>query len=75
MVVVDEWSSTNGLPISPTIENGNLATGTTSFPTINYNHPLFLQPTDTPGSTLISLQLIRSGNYALWSRAMSYPFR
>ena len=27
------------------------------FPVIDYNHSLFLQHTDTPGSSLISLQL------------------
>ncbi|XP_070012657.1 uncharacterized protein [Nicotiana sylvestris] len=40
------------------------------FPTIDHNHPLYLQPTDTPGSSLISLRLTGSDNYALWSRSM-----
>ncbi|XP_016476081.1 uncharacterized protein LOC107797686 [Nicotiana tabacum] len=40
------------------------------FPIIDHNHPLFLQPTDTPGSLLISLQLTSLDNYALWSRSM-----
>lgn len=31
---------------------------------------LYLQPTDTPVSSLISLQLISSNNYAIWSRSM-----
>ncbi|XP_010313567.2 uncharacterized protein [Solanum lycopersicum] len=39
-----------------------------TFPVIDHNHPLFLQHTDTPGSSLISLQLTGSENYALWSR-------
>ncbi|KAH0653253.1 hypothetical protein KY289_030931 [Solanum tuberosum] len=39
------------------------------FPVIDHNHPLFLQHTDTPGSSLISLQLTGSENYALWSRS------
>lgn len=38
-------------------------------PVIDHNHPLFLQHTDTPGSSLISLQLTGSENYALWSRS------
>ncbi|XP_055803598.1 uncharacterized protein LOC129872697 [Solanum dulcamara] len=42
---------------------------TTAFPVIYHNHPLFLQPTDTPDSSLISLQLTRSENYTLWSRS------
>jgi len=42
---------------------------TTTFPAIDHNHPLFLQHTETPGSSLISLQLTGSENYALWSRS------
>lgn len=38
---------------------------------IDHNHPLFLHPNDTPGSSLISLQLIGFENYALWSRSMT----
>ncbi|XP_070048583.1 uncharacterized protein [Nicotiana tomentosiformis] len=45
-------------------------TGGSVFPTIGHNHPLYLQPTDTPGSSLISLELVGAENYALWSRAM-----
>ncbi|XP_009795331.1 uncharacterized protein [Nicotiana sylvestris] len=48
----------------------NVPTTPAIFPTIDHNHPLFLQPTDTPGSSLISLQLTGSDNYALWSRSM-----
>ncbi|XP_075086413.1 uncharacterized protein LOC142169102 [Nicotiana tabacum] len=48
----------------------NATTGGSVFPTIDHNHPLYLQPTDTPGSSLIFLQLVGSENYALWSRAM-----
>ncbi|XP_070005687.1 uncharacterized protein [Nicotiana sylvestris] len=53
-----------------TTNSVNNAAGTTVFPSINHNHPLFLQPTDTPGSKLISLQLTGSDNYAIWSRSM-----
>ncbi|XP_055830969.1 uncharacterized protein LOC129900004 [Solanum dulcamara] len=38
---------------------------------IDHNHLLYLQPNDTPGSSLISLQLTGSENYALWSRSMA----
>ncbi|XP_019229658.1 PREDICTED: uncharacterized protein LOC109210661 [Nicotiana attenuata] len=48
----------------------NVPAAPTVFPTIDHNHPLFLQPTDTPGSSLISLHLTGSDNYALWSRSM-----
>lgn len=46
-------------------ENGNSSRAV--FPVIDQNHPLFLQHTNTPGSSLISLQLTGSKNYALWS--------
>ncbi|XP_019239621.1 PREDICTED: uncharacterized protein LOC109219608 [Nicotiana attenuata] len=52
-----------------TSENGNFV-ASSSFPAVDHNHPLYLQPNDTPGSSLISLQLTGSDNYALWSRAM-----
>lgn len=32
---------------------------------IDYTHPLYLYPNDTLGSSLISIQLISSENYAL----------
>ncbi|XP_070014208.1 uncharacterized protein [Nicotiana sylvestris] len=37
---------------------------------IDQHHPLFLQPSDTPGSSLISIKLIGYENYALWSSSM-----
>nr|XP_009793448.1 PREDICTED: uncharacterized protein LOC104240317 [Nicotiana sylvestris] len=40
------------------------------FPTIDHNHHLYLQLTDTPSSALISLQLTGSENYAIWSISM-----
>ncbi|XP_070013318.1 uncharacterized protein [Nicotiana sylvestris] len=45
------------------------STGTTAI-TIDHHHPLFLQPSDTPGSSLISIQLTGTENYALWNRSM-----
>ncbi|XP_070021060.1 uncharacterized protein [Nicotiana sylvestris] len=53
-----------------TADSSDGTTATVNIPTIDHNHPLFLQPTDTPSSTLISLQLTGSDNYALWSRSM-----
>uniref|UniRef100_A0A1S3X8U1 Retrotransposon Copia-like N-terminal domain-containing protein n=3 Tax=Nicotiana TaxID=4085 RepID=A0A1S3X8U1_TOBAC len=38
--------------------------------TIDHHHPLFLQPSDIPGSSLISIQLTGSEKYAVWSRSM-----
>ncbi|XP_070020372.1 uncharacterized protein [Nicotiana sylvestris] len=46
------------------------STGTSTAMTIDHHHPLYLQPCDTPGSSLISIQLTGSENYALWSRSM-----
>jgi len=37
---------------------------------IDAHHPLHLQACDTPGSSLVSIQLTGSENYALWSRSM-----
>ncbi|XP_019252665.1 PREDICTED: uncharacterized protein LOC109231458 [Nicotiana attenuata] len=63
MAIEDETSESASrranVPVAPAI-----------FPTIDHNHPLFLQLTDTPGSSFISLQLTGSDNYALWSRSM-----
>ncbi|XP_075076380.1 uncharacterized protein LOC142163029 [Nicotiana tabacum] len=46
------------------------STGTSTTTNTDHHHPLYLQPCDTPGSSLISIQLIGSENYALWSRSM-----
>lgn len=37
-------------------------------PTIDHNHPLYVHPNDTPGNSLISIQLTGSKNYAIWRR-------
>ncbi|XP_049398958.1 uncharacterized protein LOC125862879 [Solanum stenotomum] len=37
---------------------------------IDYNHPLFLSPTDVSGLSLISFQLTGIENYMLWSRSI-----
>ncbi|XP_070020204.1 uncharacterized protein LOC142180870 [Nicotiana tabacum] len=44
--------------------------GTSTAMSIDHYHPLYLQPCDTLGSSLISIQLTGSENYALWSRSM-----
>ncbi|XP_070018306.1 uncharacterized protein [Nicotiana sylvestris] len=46
------------------------STGTSAATSIDHHHPLYLQPCDTLGSSLISIQLTGSENYALWSRSM-----
>ncbi|KAH0675442.1 hypothetical protein KY290_024492 [Solanum tuberosum] len=61
MAIEEEQINANGVNAQQTIH---------AIPTLDHNHPLFLQPTDTPGSSLISLQLTGSDNYALWSRSM-----
>nr|XP_016464025.1 PREDICTED: uncharacterized protein LOC107787023 [Nicotiana tabacum] len=42
----------------------------TAAPIIDQHHPLFLQPSDTPGSSLISVKLTGPANYTLWSSTM-----
>ncbi|XP_075091483.1 uncharacterized protein LOC142171693 [Nicotiana tabacum] len=37
---------------------------------IDYTHPLFVHPPDTPSSMLIPVQLKGSENYGLWQRLM-----
>ncbi|XP_070012538.1 uncharacterized protein LOC142162404 [Nicotiana tabacum] len=46
------------------------STRTSTTTNIDHHHPLYLQPCDTPGTSLISIQLTGSENYALWSRYM-----
>lgn len=48
-------------------ENANASVTTT---TIDYHHPLYLYPSDVPGSLSIGILLIGSDNYTLWSRAV-----
>lgn len=38
--------------------------------TIDYSHPLYLSPSDGPGSLPVGIQLVGMENYMLWSRAM-----
>lgn len=37
---------------------------------VDHNHPLFIHASDTQGSTLISIQLLGSKNYSLWSKSL-----
>jgi len=37
---------------------------------IDHNHPLFIHPSDTQGFVLISIQLLGSENYSLWSKSL-----
>ncbi|KAE8722590.1 hypothetical protein F3Y22_tig00013960pilonHSYRG00315 [Hibiscus syriacus] len=37
---------------------------------IDFNHPLYLHPSDTPSTILISHQLSGLDNYTIWSRSM-----
>ncbi|XP_075099347.1 uncharacterized protein LOC142176162 [Nicotiana tabacum] len=50
--------------------NIRLPEGFTASVVINQHHPLFLQPCDTPSSSLISIKLTGHENYALWNRSM-----
>ncbi|XP_070042500.1 uncharacterized protein [Nicotiana tomentosiformis] len=38
--------------------------------TIDHTHPLYVGPSDTPGSIVIPVKLTGSENYSLWSRSM-----
>lgn len=38
-------------------------------------HPLCFLPSDNPGNVIISIQLSRSENYLIWSRAMKIALR
>ncbi|XP_038995860.1 uncharacterized protein LOC120153902 isoform X2 [Hibiscus syriacus] len=37
---------------------------------LDFNHPLFLHPSDTPGGVLVSHRLVGIDNYTVWSRSM-----
>lgn len=37
---------------------------------VGFNHPLYLHPSDTPGTQLISYQLLRLENFTVCSRAI-----
>ncbi|XP_075486487.1 uncharacterized protein LOC142526104 [Primulina tabacum] len=41
----------------------------------NFNDPLFLHPSDTPGINLVTDQLIGTENYGVWSRAIAQKIR
>lgn len=41
----------------------------------NFNDPLYIHPSDTPGANLVSGQLIGVETYGIWSRAMLIALR
>ncbi|KAM3205346.1 hypothetical protein P3L10_028756 [Capsicum annuum] len=43
---------------------------TTIDPQMDYNHPLHLQASDSPGVALIPIKLTGLENYGIWSRSM-----
>ncbi|KAM3204545.1 hypothetical protein P3L10_027954 [Capsicum annuum] len=50
---------------------GNGVETTTSATTvIDHHHPLYLHPSDAPGSLSVGIMLTGTDNYTLWSRAM-----
>lgn len=42
---------------------------------LNFNDPLYIHPSDTPGMLLVTDQLTGVENYSVWSRAMLIAFR
>ncbi|XP_075492410.1 uncharacterized protein LOC142530459 [Primulina tabacum] len=42
---------------------------------IGFNDPLYIHPSDTPGMSLITDQLVGTDNYGIWSRAMIIALR
>ncbi|XP_070034389.1 uncharacterized protein [Nicotiana tomentosiformis] len=67
-MATEENSSLRGSDIANL--NTGLPKGFTTYVVINQHHPLFLQPCDTPGSSLISIKLNGHENYTLWSISM-----
>ncbi|XP_070050893.1 uncharacterized protein [Nicotiana tomentosiformis] len=70
MAIGEETNTTPVRPTTGTSHDTVVPIRGNVFPTIDHNHPIYLQPIDTPGSSLISLQLTGSENYAIWSRSI-----
>ncbi|XP_033512804.1 uncharacterized protein [Nicotiana tomentosiformis] len=51
-------------------DNGSTQEAVAVAPVIDQHHLLFLQSSDTPGSSLISVKLTGPKNYTLWSSTM-----
>ncbi|GAV59361.1 UBN2_3 domain-containing protein [Cephalotus follicularis] len=49
--------------------------GQTMSSTIDFNDPMYLHPSDTPGVNLVTEQLIGNKNYSVWSQAMMIAFK
>jgi len=52
------------------LEVGSTTMATENELVIPYTHPLYLHPSDTPGSVLCPVKLTGSENYGLWRRSM-----
>ncbi|GAV78181.1 UBN2_3 domain-containing protein [Cephalotus follicularis] len=42
---------------------------------IDFSDPMYLHPSDTPGTNLVTEQLVGNENYGVWSRAMLIALR
>ncbi|XP_075106983.1 uncharacterized protein LOC142179975 [Nicotiana tabacum] len=51
-------------------DNGSTQEVVAVAPVIDQHHPLFMQSSDTPGSSLITVKLTGPENYTLWSSTM-----
>ncbi|KAH0678112.1 hypothetical protein KY284_019197 [Solanum tuberosum] len=56
-------------------ENASASMTGNEVPTLNHNHPLYLQASDAPGVVLVPIKLTGPENYALWSRSMKLALR
>ncbi|XP_031284342.1 uncharacterized protein LOC116143062 [Pistacia vera] len=52
------------------MESNNSGSFPAAIMAADYNSPLFIHPSDTPGSQIVSQILTGSDNYSTWSRAM-----
>ncbi|XP_075099550.1 uncharacterized protein LOC142176316 [Nicotiana tabacum] len=64
-MVIPEDSTTNA---NAGARSGTGVVGSTTI--LDHNHPLYLHPSDGPGSMSVGLILTGMENYSLWSRAM-----
>ncbi|XP_075084768.1 uncharacterized protein LOC142168017 [Nicotiana tabacum] len=62
--------SSSGLNAGIGLDTSSAPAADRVIPTVDQHHPLFLQPCDTQGSSLISIKLTGPENYALWSSSM-----
>lgn len=62
MVLTDEVAGTSEVQVQ--------GMPSTQLERIDHNHPLFIHSSDNQGSVLISVQLLGSENYSLWSKSL-----